>query len=76
MNIFIYRFKSSSNFLFYYYVSERRYGSFKRSFRLPAEVEAGKITAEMEKGVLSITLPKSASAKRKQQKIEIAAKKK
>ena len=59
-----------------YYVSERRYGSFKRSFRLPAEVEAGKITAEMEKGVLSITLPKSASAKRKQQKIEIAGKKK
>lgn len=59
-----------------YYLSQRRYGSFKRSFRLPAEVEAGKITAEMEKGVLSVTLPKSASAKRKQQKIEIAAKKK
>ncbi len=59
-----------------YYLSERRYGSFKRSFRLPAEIEAGKITAEMDKGVLSITLPKSASAKRKQHKIEIAAKKK
>ena len=59
-----------------YYLSERRYGAFKRSFRLPADVETGKISAAMEKGVLSITLPKSASAKRKQQRIDIAAKKK
>ena len=59
-----------------FFLSERRYGVFKRPFRLPAEVEAGKIKAEMDKGVLSITLPKSAAAKSKQQKIEIAAKKK
>ena len=58
-----------------YYLSERSYGAFKRSFRLPAEVEAGKIKAEMDKGVLSITLPKSPAAKSKQHRIEIAAKK-
>ena len=57
-----------------FFLSEQRYGAFKRSFRLPAEVEADKIKAEMDKGVLSITLPKSASAKSKQQKIEITAK--
>ena len=58
-----------------FFLSERRYGAFKRSFRLPAEVEADKIKAEMDRGVLSITLPKSASTRSKQQKIEIAAKK-
>ena len=59
-----------------YFLSERSYGAFKRSFRLPAEVEADKIKAELEKGVLTVTLPKSATAKSKQQKIEITAKKK
>ena len=59
-----------------YYLSERCYGSFKRSFRLPAGVEADKIKAAMDKGVLSITLPKSPETKSRQQKIEIAAKKK
>ncbi|MDJ0942366.1 MAG: Hsp20/alpha crystallin family protein [Kiloniellales bacterium] len=59
-----------------YFLSERSYGTFKRSFRLPSGVEADKIKAEMNKGVLSIRLPKSAPARRKEQKIEIAEKKK
>ncbi len=59
-----------------YFLSERSYGAFKRSFRLPAEVEADKVKAAMDKGVLSITLPKSPGTKSRQQKIEIAAKKK
>lgn len=59
-----------------YFLNERSYGAFKRSFRLPAEVEADKIKAEMEKGVLTITLPRSAADKGKHQKIEIAAKQK
>ncbi len=58
-----------------HYLSERSYGSFQRSFRLPDDVQADKIKAEMQKGVMSISLPRSASAKPKQRKIEISAKK-
>jgi len=51
---------------------ERYYGSFQRSFQLPANVKAEKIDATFEKGILKITLPKKEEAKRKQ--IEIKAK--
>ncbi|HTQ32749.1 MAG TPA: Hsp20/alpha crystallin family protein [Stellaceae bacterium] len=52
------------------HVSERAYGSFQRSFGLPEGVDADKITADMAKGVLRVTLPKTAQAV-KQQKIEV-----
>jgi HSP20 family protein len=52
------------------HVSERAYGSFQRSFALPDGVEADKISAAMAKGVLTVTLPKTAQAA-KQQKIEV-----
>jgi HSP20 family protein len=52
------------------HVSERSYGSFQRSFALPESVEADKIAADMAKGVLTVTLPKTAQAA-KQQKIEV-----
>ena len=43
-----------------YYLSERRYGSFQRTFRVPdAPVEVEKIDASFKKGVLTVTLPKS-----------------
>lgn len=58
-----------------YHLSERSYGSFQRSFRLPDDVQAEKIKAEMQKGVMSISLPRSPSAKPKQRKIAISAKK-
>lgn len=58
-----------------YHLSERSYGSFQRSFRLPDDVQADKIEAEMQKGVMSISLPRSPSAKPKQRKIAISAKK-
>ena len=38
---------------------ERRAGSFRRGFALPAEVEEGKVVAKFEGGVLQITLPKA-----------------
>ena len=57
-----------------YYFSERRYGSFKRAFRVPDGVDADKIAATFEKGVLKIRLPKSPEAKAQEKKIEIAAK--
>jgi HSP20 family protein len=50
---------------------ERRYGSFVRSFTLPATVETDSAQANYENGVLSITLHKKEAAKPKQLKIEI-----
>ncbi len=55
-----------------YHVMERHYGAFRRSFRLPENVEEGKIKAAFDKGVLRLTLPKSAEAKRKTKKIAIS----
>jgi HSP20 family protein len=45
-----------------YYRAERSYGSFRRSIPLPAEVNADKVDAVFSKGVLTITLPKTAKA--------------
>ena len=55
-----------------YYVSERRYGSFSRAFRVPDSVDEGKISASFDQGILSITLPKQARAKRRPKSIQIA----
>jgi HSP20 family protein len=46
-----------------YYHMESTYGSFRRELNLPADVDAGKIDAVCKDGVLSITLPKAATAK-------------
>jgi HSP20 family protein len=56
-----------------YYCCERSYGSFFRSIDLPSNVDAGKIEANFEDGVLEINLPKAAEVKPK--KIAISAKK-
>jgi len=44
------------------YHMERSFGSFSRSLHLPGEVEAGKIDASLNDGLLKITLPKSKEA--------------
>ena len=54
-----------------YHLSERRYGSFRRSFRLPDGVDADKIDAKFQKGVLTLTLPKTAETQSQQKKIQI-----
>lgn len=54
------------------YHFERSYGAFRRSFSLPCEVDADKATAAYKKGVLTITLPKTAAAA-KSTKIEVKA---
>lgn len=54
-----------------YYLSERRFGSFHRSFRVPAGVEADKIDASFKNGVLTVILPKSAQARKSEKKIAI-----
>ena len=55
-----------------YHVSERRYGSFHRSFTLPRSVQPDAIAAEFESGVLTVRLPKAPEAKSRT--IEIASK--
>jgi len=45
-----------------YYLSERRYGSFQRSFGVPDGVDADKIEANFKNGVLTVTLPKTEQA--------------
>lgn len=42
-----------------YYFSERRFGRFHRSFRVPEEVEADQIAARFADGVLTIIVPKT-----------------
>ncbi len=42
-----------------WHLIERSYGRFDRAVRLPADVDAGKVKAELDNGVLTITLPKS-----------------
>jgi HSP20 family protein len=44
---------------------------FERSFTLPSEIEADKIAATFEKGVLKITLPKAPQAVAQVKKIAI-----
>ena len=50
---------------------ERRYGSFTRSFTLPNSVDPEQVSANYDKGVLKIRLPKKAEAKPKQIKVNV-----
>src|ERR1043165_3367907 len=50
---------------------ERQYGSFTRSFTLPQTVDAENVSANYDKGVLKISLPKKAEAKPKQIKVNV-----
>ncbi|MBE0427964.1 MAG: Hsp20/alpha crystallin family protein [Nitrospirae bacterium] len=54
-----------------YYSLERSYGSFKRSFSLPAEVQTEKASAKFKDGILEIRIPKTEEAKQKEKKIPI-----
>lgn len=56
-----------------YYVSERSYGAFQRSFQVPAGVDADKIEASVNKGVLTVKLPKTAEAQQAEKKIPVKA---
>ncbi len=57
-----------------YYCCERSFGSFSRSVAVPPNVDAKKIDASFEDGVLEIGLPKAPEVKPK--KVTISAKKK
>ncbi len=49
-----------------YVIRERRSGTFKRSFALPQDVDPEQISASFRDGLLTVTVPKTATAQRKQ----------
>jgi len=53
---------------------ERTYGSFERSFTLPASVDSSQINATYEHGVLTVTLPKAERAKPRQIEVQVTSK--
>ena len=54
-----------------YRFSERSYGSFRRSFRVPEDVDAYKVGATFDKGMMVITLPNRPTIKAKCRSIPI-----
>jgi len=54
-----------------YYRVERYFGHFQRSFSLPSSIDQDKVQAACDKGILTVTLPKSAATKPKQISVEI-----
>lgn len=53
-----------------YHRIERQYGSFTRSFALPATVDASRINAAYKDGVLTIRVPQREEAKPKQIEVQ------
>ena len=51
---------------------ERSYGSFTRTFSLPASVDADKVKADFKDGVLTLTMPKREEAKPKAIQINVS----
>jgi len=56
-----------------WHVVERAYGAFTRAFEVPRDIDGAKVAAHFDKGVLTVTLPKSAEQVAKTKKIEIKA---
>ena len=54
-----------------YHLMERSYGSFQRSFQVADTIDADKVKAVFEKGVLKVTLPKRPEAVKAEKRIPI-----
>ncbi|MYA18519.1 MAG: Hsp20 family protein [Gammaproteobacteria bacterium] len=52
--------------------SERRYGKFTRSFRLPEDADADAIRATAKDGVITIAIAKSEKATAREIEVELA----
>ncbi len=57
-----------------FYVSERSFGSFSRAFRLPDGVDEQAVSADFDKGVLTVTLPKTPKSKSQGRRIPVKQK--
>ena len=56
-----------------YYLCERNFGSFERSFQVPDGVDSDKIEASFKQGVLTVTLPKKQEAQKATKRIDVKA---
>ena len=54
-----------------YFFSEREYGAFLRTFRLPSDADADGITADFQDGVLKLSIPKAGPPKDKTRQIKV-----
>lgn len=52
-------------------MSELPRGAFRRSLRLPSEIDSGKVEARIADGVLTLTLPKTESARPKKIQVTV-----
>lgn len=52
--------------------SERFHGSFSRSFRLPESVDAGRISADYDNGMLEVTLPLKEEVKPREIEVKVS----
>ena len=57
-----------------YFFSEREYGAFQRTFRLPPDADQNKIAADFKHGVLTVSVPKVKAAPPEETKIKIKVK--
>ncbi len=55
----------------HYHLIERSEGTYMRRFALPFEADEAKVEATFDKGVLKVTVPRSADSERPSRKIEI-----
>ena len=54
-----------------YHIAEHSYGSVRRTFSMPADVDPNKVKASFSKGVLTVHLPKTKEARSKPHKIDV-----
>ncbi|MEM6422926.1 MAG: Hsp20/alpha crystallin family protein [Pseudomonadota bacterium] len=54
-----------------YFFSERQYGRFQRTFRLPADAQADGVEAAFKDGILRISVPKLKAAAPGAQRVEV-----
>lgn len=59
-----------------YYFSERSYGMVARTVPLPTDIDTNKVTADFEKGVLKINIPKLPVAQEKVKRVAVKSKEK
>ncbi len=57
-----------------YFFSEREYGAFERSFRLPADAQPDDITADFKSGVLTVKVPKVGPPPDRSKRIKVQTK--
>ena len=55
-----------------FFLEERSYGVFERSFALPSTVDADRIEARYDNGILTVTLPKAERARPRQIEVKSA----